>query len=82
MVTAAGFRESPLRAGKILGTGEGAALAVDDRRVTGSGTRGWHTAATGGVLVWLAVKAALAVLVRGVAEIITFGAPTDTSAVR
>jgi hypothetical protein len=57
-------------------------LAVDDRRVTGSGTRGWHTAATGGVLVWLAVKAALAVLVRGVAEIITFGAPTDTSAVR
>jgi hypothetical protein len=39
----------------------------------------------GGVLVWLAVKAAmavLAVLVRGVAEIITFGAPTDTSAVR
>lgn len=57
-------------------------MAVDDRRVTGSGTRGWHTAATGGVLVWLAVKAALAVLVRGVAEIITFGAPTDTSAVR
>jgi len=57
-------------------------LAVDDRRVTGSGTRGWRTAVTGGVLVWLAVKAAMAVLVRGVAEIITFGAPTDTSAVR
>jgi len=55
---------------------------VDDRRVTGSGTRGWRTAVTGGVLVWLAVKAAMAVLVRGVAEIITFGAPTDTSAVR
>ena len=35
-----------------------------------------------GVLVWLAVKAAMAVLVRGGAEIITFGAPTDTSAVR
>ena len=51
-------------------------------RVTGSGTRGWRTAVTGGVLVWLAVKAALAVLVRGVAEIITFGAPADTSAVR
>ena len=57
-------------------------MAVDNRRVTGSGTRGWHTAVTGGVLVWLAVKAAMAVLVRGVAEIITFGAPTDTSAVR
>lgn len=57
-------------------------MAVDDRRVTGSGTRGWRTAVTGGVLVWLAVKAAMAVLVRGVAEIITFGAPTDTSAVR
>ena len=60
-------------------------MAVDNRRVTESGTRGWHTVATGGVLVWLAVKAAmavLAVLVRGVAEIITFGAPTDTSAVR
>ena len=57
-------------------------MAVDDRRVTGSGTRGWRTVATGGVLVWLAVKAAMAVLVRGVAEIITFGAPTDTSAVR
>jgi len=57
-------------------------VARDDRRVTGSGTRGWRTAVTGGVLVWLAVKAAMAVLVRGVAEIITFGAPTDTSAVR
>ena len=57
-------------------------MAGDDRRVTGSGTRGWRTAVTGGVLVWLAVKAAMAVLVRGVAEIITFGAPTDTSAVR
>ena len=63
-------------------------MAVDNRRVTESGTRGWRTAVTGGVLVWLAVKAAmavlavLAVLVRGVAEIITFGAPTDTSAVR
>ena len=57
-------------------------MAVDNRRVTESGTRGWHTAVTGGVLVWLAVKAAMAVLVRGVAEIITFGAPTDTSAVR
>ena len=61
------------------------ALAVDDRQVTGSGTRGWNTAVTDGALVRLAVKAAmavLAVLVRGVAEIITFGAPTDTSAVR
>ena len=60
-------------------------MAVDNRRVTESGTRGWHTPATGGVLVWLAVKAAMAVLAvmaRGVAEIITFGAPTDTSAVR
>jgi hypothetical protein len=38
------------------------ALAVDDRRVTESGTRGWHTAVTGGVLVWAAVKAAMAVL--------------------
>lgn len=37
-------------------------MAVDDRRVTGSGTRGWRTAVTGGVLVWLAVKAAMAVL--------------------
>ena len=57
-------------------------MAVEDRQRTGSGTRGWRTAVTGGVLVWLAVKAAMAVLVRGVAEIITFGAPTDTSAVR
>ena len=57
-------------------------MAVDNRRVTESGTRGWHTVATGGVLVWLAAKAAMAVLVRGVAEIITFGASTDTSAVR
>ena len=51
----------------------------------GPGRGGWRTAATGGVSVWLAVKATmavLAVLVRGVAEIITFGAPTDTSAVR
>jgi hypothetical protein len=30
--------------------------------VTGSVTRGWRTAVTGGVLVWLAVKAAMAVL--------------------
>ena len=60
-------------------------MAVEDRQGTGSGTRGWRAAVTGGVLVWLVVKAAmavLAVLVRGVAEIITFGAPTDTSAVR
>ena len=57
-------------------------MAVDDRQVTGSGTRGWNTAVTDGALVRLAVKAAMAVLVRGVAEIITFGAPADTSAVR
>jgi hypothetical protein len=39
-------------------------LVVDGagRRVTGSGTRGWRTAVTGGVLVWAAVKAAMAVL--------------------
>jgi len=37
-------------------------LAVEDRQGTGSGTRGWRTAVTGGVLVWLAVKAAVAVL--------------------
>ena len=37
-------------------------MAVDDRQGTGSGTRGWRTAVTGGVLVWAAVKAAMAVL--------------------
>ena len=60
-------------------------MAVDDRRGHRVRDAGWRTAVTRGVLVWLAVKAAmavLAVLVRGVAEIITFGASTDTSAVR
>jgi len=44
--------------------GEGVwAVVVDGgRRVTGPGTRGWRTAVTGGVLVWAAVKAAMAVL--------------------
>ena len=42
-------------------------MAVEDRQGTGSGTRGWRTAVTGGVLVWLAVKAAMAVLVPAIA---------------
>ena len=41
-------------------------MAVEDRQGTGSGTRGWRTAVTGGVLVWLAVKAAMAVLVPAI----------------
>jgi len=38
------------------------AVAVDDRWGHRVRDAGWRTAVTGGVLVWLAVKAAMAVL--------------------
>jgi len=42
-------------------------VAVDDRWGHRVRDAGWRTAVTGGVLVWLAVKAAMAVLVPAIA---------------